>query len=364
MKLTTEAGKLLDALKAVAPRARGNSSEIMRHIRFDVTATELRLTAHDGSSSSEALMAVEADGEWTCAIPADAIVRLAGALPSTSHVDIVLDGVAVSVKSGRSRYKLPVMATDAFPSALACVDGVVVDLTADDVERLFGRVREALDPRDSRPFGQGLYLHVADGGLCSSGISLFHFVRLSGKAAAPDIAGVIVPLSAIDEITKVCKAGGRLTVSTKTIAAEAGSLRFCSKLIEQRYPDYHRALPALRQTFIEVFRLDALTAVKRLTAIADKDSVIDLSFGENEIVASLVGLGDGTENIPCEGSAKGSVMSIAAQRLVEMLEMPRGEKLQLHVTPGSMLLRIHDASDPTSIFVESTRIPKLTMAAA
>ncbi len=364
MKLTTEAGKLLEALKAVAPRARGNSSEILRHIRFDVVGAELRLTAHDGSSSSEAILAVDADGDWTCAVPADAIVRLAGALPAPAHLEVILDGVAVTIKSGRSRYKLPIMRSDDFPAALTCANGTPVELTADDIERLFGRVREALDPRDSRPFGQGLYLHAVDGELCSSGISLFHFVRLSGKAPAPDLAGVIVPLPAIDEITRVCKSGGRITISERTIAAEAGALRYCSKLIEQKYPDYKRALPALRDSHISIFRLDALSAVRRLMSIADKDSVVNLSFGENEIAASLAGVGDGAEVIPCEGGAKGTLLAIAAQRLVEMLEMPRGDALQLHITPGSMLVRIHDASDPTSIFVESTRIPKLSMVAA
>lgn len=364
MKLTTEAGKLLEALKAVAPRARGNSSEILRHIRFDVVGAELRLTAHDGSSSSEAILAVEADDDWTCAIPADAIVRLAGALPATAHLDVILDGVAVTVKSGRSRYKLQVMRSDDFPAALACTDGASLDLTADDIDRLFGRVREALDPRDSRPFGQGLYLHAVDGELCSSGISLFHFVRLSGRAPAPNVAGVIVPLPAIDEITKVCKAGGRITISERTIAAEAGALRYCSKLIDQKYPDYNRHLPKLCDSHVSVLRLDALAAVRRLTSIADKDSVIDLTFGQNEIEASISGLSSGREAIPCEGDATGTVLSIAAHRLVEMLEMPRGETLQLHMTPGSMLVRILDVSDPTTIFVESTRKPKFAMVAA
>lgn len=364
MKLTTEAGKLLEALKAVAPRARGNSSEILRHIKFEAAGADLRLTAHDGSSSSEAVMPVEADGEWTCAVPADAIVRLMGSLPGPAHIDIIRDDISIAIKSGRSRYKLPVMRSDDFPVALSCTDGATVDLAAEDVERLFGRVREALDPRDSRPFGQGLYLHAVDGELCSSGISLFHFVRLRGKAAAPDLAGVIVPLAAIDEISKLCKAGGRLTISARTIAAEAGPYRFCSKLIEQKYPDYNRAMPALRDTFVSILRLDALAAVRRLTSIADRDSVIDLTFGDDEITASLQGIGDGMETFPCDGTAEGTVLSVAAQRLVEMLEMPRGETLQLHITPGSMLVRIHDASDPTSIFVESTRRPKFAMAAA
>lgn len=367
MKFTTPAGDFLECLKSTHSRCKGTAIEILRHIRFDVEGQQLTMTGHDMSASCEAYLGVDDPRDGSCAVPGDAIVRLVGSLPRSAHITVELDGQQITVKSGKSRYKLPVLKAVDFPDALVCDGKATVELSAEDVETLFGRARQALDQKDARPFGQGLYLHTADGGLCTAGISLFHFARLKATAKFPELSGVIVPLAAVDEIAKLCKDGGYLTVSSNTIAVEAKGRRFCSKLIECEYPDYQRPLPKLVETYVDIDRAETLAAVRRLTSVSETNSVIDLSVGDGEIILSISGLtGEGIESVQCSSETKiGDVLvSIAAQRFIEMLEMPKGEVLQLHFTKGSMLVRIHDPSDPTFILVESTRIPKGYRAAA
>lgn len=366
MKFTTPAGDFLECLKSVASRAKsGSSIEILKHLRFDVEDAQLTMTGHDMSASCEAYLGVDDPADGSCAVPADAIVRLIGSLPKASHVTVERDGPQITVKSGRSRYKLPILRAEDFPEALACTSTASVELSADDVQALFGRSRQALDPRDARPFGQGLYLHMADGALCTSGISLFHFVRHRVAATMPELAGVIVPLAAVDEIAKIAKGGGHFSVSSNTIAVEANGRRFCSKLIEERYPDYDTRLPKIGETYADIDREEALAAVRRLTSIAMPDSTINVAVGEGEITLSLAGACEGVEIIQCSADVKiDATVSIAAQRFIELLEMPKGETLQVHFTKGSMAVRIHDPSDPTAIFVESTRIPQGYRAAA
>jgi DNA polymerase III subunit beta len=367
MKFTTPAGDFLECLKSVHARCKSSAVEILRHIRFDVDGQQLTMTGHDMSASCEAYLGVDEPGDGSCAVPGDAIVRLVGSMPKAAHITIELAGQQITVKSGKSRYKIPVLKSDDFPDALTCDSRASVQLSAEDVETLFGRTRQALDQKDSRPFGQGLFLHMAEGGLCTSGISLFHFARLKAAATLPELVGVIIPLAAVDEIAKVCKDGGHMTVSDRTIAVEANGRRFCSKLIESEYPDYSRLLPQLVENYVDIDRAETLAAVRRLTSVAEQNSVIDLTIGDREILLSIAGLpGEGIESVQCSSETKieDVLVSIAAQRFIEMLEMPTGEVLQLHFTKGSMLVRIHDPSDPTFILVESTRIPKGYRAAA
>ena len=365
MKFSTPAGDFLECLKVVHARCKGTSIEILRHIRFDVEGQQLTMTGHDMSASCEAYLGVDEPTDGSCAVPGESIVRLIGSLARSAHIVVELDGHQITVKSGKSRYKIPVLPSNDFPPALTCENGAAVQLSADDVETLFGRTRQALDQKDARPFGQGLYLHMADGHLCTSGISLFHFARLQVDAKLPELAGVIIPLAAVDEIVKICKGGGHLTVTDRIIAVEANGRRFCSKLIEEKYPDYSTRLPPLVQTYVDIDRAETLAAVRRLTSIAEPASVIDLSVGDGEIILSLSGLGEGVETVQCSCETKiDMLVSIAAQRFIEMLEMPTGEVLQLHFKTGSMAVRIHDPSDPSFILVESTRIPKGYRAAA
>lgn len=360
MKFTTPANDFLEALKIVQARCRGASIEILRHIRFDVAAQQLTMTGHDMNASCEAYLGVDDPEDGSCAVPGDAIVRLVGSLPKAAHLTIERVGQQIAIKSGKSRYKIPVLGIEGFPEALACDGGQAIELSGEQIGILFGRTRLALDPRDTRAFGQGLYLHMADGHLCTCGISLFHFARLQVDARISELAGVNIPLSAVDEIAKIGKDGGYLTVSERSVAIEAKGRRFCSKLIEEKYPsEYAKRLPGLAAAYVDVDREELLAAVRRLTSIAETASVIDMGIGDGEIVLSMSGLGEGIETVHCsfEGKVEGFV-SIAAQRCIEMLEMPKGEVIQLHFTKGSMAVRIHDPSDPTFILVESTRIPK------
>lgn len=360
MKFTTPANDFLEALKVVQARCRVASIEILRHIRFDVAAQQLTMTGHDMNASCEAHLGVDDPKDGSCAVPNDAIVRLVASLPKGAHLIVELDGQQITLKSGKSRYKIPVLGVDGFPAALPCDGGSAVQLTGEQIGILFGRTRLALDPRDTRPFGQGLYLHMSDGHLCTCGISLFHFARLQVEARITDLTGVNIPLTAVDEIAKIGKDGGYLTVSERSVAIEAKGRRFCSKLIEEGYPkEYAKKLPALAPAYVHVDRAELLAAVRRLASIAETASVIDMGIGDGEIVLSIFGIGEGAETVhcSCEGKVEGFV-SIAAQRCIEMLEMPTGEVIQLHFTKGSMAVRIHDPSDPTFILVESTRIPR------
>jgi DNA polymerase-3 subunit beta len=367
MKFTTPAGDFLECLKSVHSRTKGQTIEILKHIRLDVEGQQLTLTGHDMSASCEAYLGVDSPANGSCAVPAQAIVQLIGSLPKSAHIVVETDDTLqqIAIKSGKSRYKLPFLKSNDFPAALTCEGGVAVQLSADDVQTLFGRARQALDPRDARPFGQGLYLHVADGGLCASGISLYHFARTRIETKSSGLSGAIVPLSAVDEISRICRDGGHITVSERTIAAEAAGRRFCSKLIEETYPNYTALLPKMGATYVDVDREEMLQAVRRLTSIASDFSVVELSVGENEVALTLSGIGEGAETVHCSCEAKvDGFVAISAQRFIEMLEMPKGEVIQFHFTKGSMLVRIHDPSDPTFILCESTRIPKNYRAAA
>ena len=119
MKFTIPAGAFLDGLKSVQARAKSNSLDLLKHIRFDVVGSQLTLLGHDQSSSSEAYLDVEASKDGSCAVPGDAIVRLVSSLPRVAHIVIERDEHQITIKTGRSRYKLPILSADDFPRRIA-----------------------------------------------------------------------------------------------------------------------------------------------------------------------------------------------------------------------------------------------------
>jgi DNA polymerase-3 subunit beta len=362
MKFTIPAGEFVDGLKSVQARAKSNSLELLKHIRFVVAGSRLTLLGHDQSSSSEAYLAVDAGVDGACAVPSDSIVRLVASLPRAAHVVIEREEFQITIKTGRSRYKLPVMVSDDFPDPLPCEAPASVNLDAKAIAQLFDRPRAALDPRETRAFCLGAYIHSADGVLCAAATDGKHFTRYSSEVRFPDLVGVIVPMSALEEISKL--GPGKLSVSERSVAYETATRRYCSKLIDSKYIDYNRGIPQLIENYVEVDRAELLACFQRLASVAKADSQLHLSVGDGEIVLSLAGMGEGVETLRCSGEAlPDSFVAASAEQFIDAMKMLNGEVLQLHIGPKMSAFRIVDAFEATAIVAQSTQIPKMRAAA-
>lgn len=357
MKFTIPAGDFLEGLKSVQARTKGASLEILKHIRFSVTGERLTLLGHDQSSSSEAHLAVADGTDGACAVPGDSIVRLIGSLPRSAHVTVQRDDFQISVKTGRSRYKLPVLVADDFPDPLPCTPMATVDLDAKAITQLFDRPRAALDPRETRSFFLGAYLHSVDGVLCAAATDGKHFTRYSSDVACPELVGVIVPSAALEEISKL--GPGKLSVSDRTVSYETATRRFSSKLIEATYVDYDRGVPKLIEKYVEVDRAELLACFQRLASVSKPDSQLHLAVGDGEIVMSVAGAGEGIETISCSGEPDpDSFVAASVEQFIDAMKMLNGEVLQLHIGPRMSAFRIVDAFEPAAIVAQSTQIPR------
>lgn len=366
MKFTIQSGVLMDGLKSVHGRTttKGVDAVMLKHIRFEVAGSSLTLLGYDLSASSEAYLGVDSPVDGACAVPGDSIVKLIGSLPKEVHVVIELDDRQITIKAGRSRYKLPVLLSRDFPKALVCENASSVDLDADAIHQLFDRPKAAIDPREDRPFCMGAYVHSADGVICSAATDGKHFVRYASKASLPDLIGVVVSTAAMAEIVKL--GPGKLSVSDRTISLETPTRRYCSKLIEARFPDYTKFAPPLIDNYVEVDRAELSACFQRLASIAAMDSQIYFEIGAGEIVISVAGAGEGIETVRCSGEATSALVCGSVDQFLESMKMLDGEVLHLHVSPRATAtaFRITDPSEPTAILFQSTQVPRRRQDAA
>lgn len=364
MKFTIPAGIFLDGLKSVHSRAKGANVDILKHIRFEVQGSRLTLLGHDMTASSEAYLGVDMPADGACAVPSDSIVRLIGSLQKDAHVSVDRDDMQIIIKSGRSRYKLPVLDIRSFPGALTCENSSSVDLDAEAIRQLFDRPHAAIDPKDDRAFCMGAYLHSADGVICSAATDGKHFIRYASNAKLPDLIGVIVGASSLEEIVRIgAPSGGKIVVSERTIAIETPTRRYCSKLIDARFPDYNRFVPAPIENYVDVDRAELTACFQRLASIASQDSQIYLDIADGEIVLSVAGAGEGVETVRCSGDAPKATVCASPAQFLDSMKMLNGKVLQLHIAPGVTSFRIVDPSEPTAILAQSTQVPKMRAAA-
>lgn len=354
MKFTVNAGDFDSALKSVQGRARVSTQiPILKSILVTAGDAKVSVLGNDLDSSSFASLDAEVvlAGSW--AIPADPLIRVVAGLPKAAHIVVEFDGKTrqqVTVKSGRSRYTIPVMPSLDFPDALSAKDGFSFDVTAEELEQLFSRPSGVVDTM--RQQLSGVYLHEEAGRLFSCATDGHSLLRFSTQISAKGFHGAIIPDSALAEITKI--GAGAVSITDRTIEIVNGSRSYCSKLVDGTFPDYRRVVPALSQNHFIVDRQALIESLARLDSIEgfSECSVIDVTFADDEINISITGLASGSEVIECETVGSGGFFCLQTRNLLEACKTLAGDKIDVFVIDEGSPIRIVDMSEPEAICIE------------
>ncbi|WP_375414649.1 hypothetical protein [uncultured Bradyrhizobium sp.] len=347
MKFTVNAGELSAALRGPCDRARNKSAiAILKHIRFGTVSGRLTLLGHDMDSSSIASIEAEIASSGACAVPADPLARLIGALPKVAAPSFEIDDKTIVIKSSRSRYKLPILDAADMPDALTADPTFRATVTASDLDQLFQRPRAALNLRDERPVCHGMFLHDEGGHLCSVGTSGVVLMRFSTDVPSKGFAGAIIPRATADEILKV--GPGELSISDRIISIAANNQTYSSKIIDTIYPSHFRkTIPQRVATPVTVDRDSLIECLNRLGSIEGLggSDLIDISAGGGEISMSVVGVAYGVEMVECDAT-ESKFVCLRSTQLLDGLKAFRGETLELHIGTERDPVRIIDPTEP------------------
>lgn len=357
MKLICERDALSAALGHVASRARNKLKiPILEHVLLDATsANKLSLSGTDLSTRCVATCPAEIAAPASTTVSADRLARLVEGMPTGSQVKLELRGTDLHIECGKSRYKLPTMPASDFPEMSPVEGGSQFELRAADVKRLFGETSPGLPPNDSRMYLFGGFLAQGKAGhvtvTTTDGLRL---VRLSIKNADAKLAGgYIIPKPTMPELVKLAAVGDlTLRFSDNLIEATAGNVVFTSKLIDATYPDMDRFITDVSEARIKVDRAELVAAFKRLTGIEDDNSTIDIRWKPGEpLEMSLTGNGSGAETVACECELPAGEIAFRPDILGGMLDVVKGDVIDLLITGPHSPMRIHDDNDPELVVI-------------
>lgn len=306
-----------------------NTIPLLSHVLLIVDAETMDIRATDLDIEASAWLAVEgydaAQPTTTIAVPgrdfADIVRRLAADV-----VQLELDGQWLWVKGGRSKFKLPTLLGDSFPSLPLPEDGV--EFTA-DLAGLTKRVSWAVGPHDTYAL-EGVFLH-SDGVLTAVATDAKRLVRVDGPEA-PVFPGVILPTKLLANLP----AGEvDVLVGADKIAIRQGALVMVSKLIAGTYPDYRRLWPNDQSYSMRVGRVDLRSAVERVAALSDEDRGrgVLLSVVPGQAVLSVEShtRGLAEEELPVEYNGEPYDVGFNVGFLAEMLGAVPGTDVEIQL---------------------------------
>jgi DNA polymerase-3 subunit beta len=275
MKLTAEREKLLVPLQAVIGVVeRRQTMPVLANVLLGVSQGRLSVTATDLEVELVAATEVTVQQTGDITVPGRKFLDILRALPEKVTVAIAAEGEKAVIKAGRSRFTLATLPAAEFPVIDDINSQQTVQIHHKDLSRLLEKTHFSMAQQDVRYYLNGMLLEI-DGQLLRAVATDGHRLALSEatlESKAKSSQQVIVPRKGVLELQRVLTPEGTASVAigSNHVRAQIGDVRFTSKLIDGRFPEYSRVIPSAPAAAIRADR-DVLRQALQRTAILSNE---------------------------------------------------------------------------------------------
>lgn len=276
MKLSISRDSFLKALQAVIGVVeRRQTMPILANVLLTVRNGGLALTATDLEVELVAdaeLDKAEVPGEIT--VPGRKLLEIVRALPDGAKISLQLEGDRLVIKSGRSRFVLSTLPAAEFPLVDKIDAGNHLKLAQKDVARLLDKTQFAMAQQDVRYYLNGLLLETSKKRLRGVATDGHRLALCDIHLENQDITAgqVIVPRKGVMELHRLLGTGAEIDVAigTNHLRAQLDGIRFTSKLIDGRFPDYERVIPTKETSILKADRETLRAALQRAAILSNE----------------------------------------------------------------------------------------------
>ena len=359
MKLNIERAALLKALAhAQSVVERRNTIPILSNVLLEATPGGLALTATDMdlAIAEQAPAQVAMPGATTVSV--HTLYDIVRKLPEGAEIEIASgegdggDAGQLSLRGGRSRFKLPTLPRDDFPML---GDNAELphkfSLPAAEMKSLIDRTRFAISTEETRYYLNGIYLHAPKGkdaalrAVATDGHRLARSETAMPTGAA-GMPGVIVPRKAVNELYKLVQESTEsvaVALSDTKIRFALDSVVLTSKLIDGTFPDYDRVIPVGNDKLLDVPCKEFAEAVDRVSTIStERSRAVKLAIEHGSLVVSATSPENGTAVEELEVRYQNTPIEIGfnSRYLLDITDQIVGEYVQFQMA---------DAGSPTIV---------------
>lgn len=370
MNITIERAALLRSLGHVQSVVeRRNTIPILSNVLLRAGDGELSLAATDMDLEIVETVPATVGRPGGTTAPAHTLFDIVRKLPDGSQVELDIggDGTILTLRAGRSQFKLSCLPVEDFPQLSSGELKHNFSVAAADLRGLIDRTRFAISTEETRYYLNGIYLHAARSKMGSLETPVLRAVATDGHRLArvemplPDgaegIPGVIIPRKTVTEIRKlVDEAADRieLSMSDNKIRFGFDSVVVTSKLIDGTFPDYERVIPVGNDKVMEVDAKLFAAAVDRVATIStEKSRAVKLSLVRGALTLSATSPESGSATEELEVSYQESPLEIGfnSRYLLDITQQIEGEGAQFTLADAASPTIIRDVADSTALYV-------------
>ena len=250
MKFTAEKSQIVDSLQnAAAVAERRQTIPILANLRLKTVSGKLEVTATDLEIQVKTysnLLKVEEEGETT--VSARKMSELCRSLPDAENVEFILNQGKLKVISKKFNGDFATISASDFPELEINEDQKTATIQSGALKRILTKTSFSMASQDVRYYLNGLLLELGQGGLKGVATDGHRLALASYEEEGLNIeTRNILPRKAVLELSKLLASDEtpiELLVGPTYMGIIGENLRFSSKLIDGKYPDYEKVFPS------------------------------------------------------------------------------------------------------------------------
>ncbi len=249
MKFKVARSELLNGLQAVIGVVeRRQTMPILSNLLIKAENDNLVLTGTDLELELVTQLTVSVTQPGATTVPARKLLDICRGLPEGSDIEFELQENRARISSGRSRFMLATLPATEFPFLDEISESRQIELPQATLKHLFDRTHFAMAHQDVRYYLNGLLVVLGAERICAVATDGHRLALCDAEVSTgvDEETQVIVPRKAITELQRLMHTSEemlKITLSDNHLQVQMSDIRFTSKLIDGRFPDYERVIP-------------------------------------------------------------------------------------------------------------------------
>jgi len=276
------------------------------------------------------------EGDGAVTVAARKLQDILRSLPDSAEVSLVLDDRRLQVRAGKSRFSLQTLPAEDFPR-MALAEGETKSFTVTQraFRRLLAQTQYSMAAQDVRYYLNGLLLLV-DGSELRAVATDGHRLAYASLALDAELPRqeLILPRKTVLELNRLLADSDEpmtVAMTANQIRFSFGSIVLVSKLIDGKFPDFERVIPATLRNVVTLSRTTLLQSMVRAAILTNekfRGVRLVLAAGTLRIIAANAEQEEAQEEIEVEYTGDALDVGFNVGYLLDVLNNTSAEQVQ------------------------------------
>jgi DNA polymerase-3 subunit beta len=360
MKIIAKREAILGPLQAVIGVVeRRQTMPILANVLLAAKGGRLSVTATDLEVELVATSEVDVQRAGEVTVPGRKLLDICRALPEGVEINLTQEGERMVVRARKSRFTLSTLPASEFPTVEEINAQQTLKVPQKEFKRLLEKTHFSMAQQDVRYYLNGMLLETSAKMLRSVATDGHRLALCEIELAEGAKSGqqVIVPRKGVLELQRILGSEDKMLevgIGSNHVRVQIGDIRFTSKLIDGRFPEYGRVIPNSPPLIVSAVRDDLRQALQRAAILSnEKYRGIRFAVKPNALVIQSHNPEQEEAEEELEVAYEGPELEIGfnVNYLLDALAAIEAPDVEVGLTDGNSSCLIRSSTDSSARFV-------------